>query len=193
MLSVKLVDLREVVSFNQLQRKFHLLTYAKKLCNGSMRVEGPPKTSSSEEYFRPTKVFWAMTTIFVAYMAVLLIASTVFSLRPSTNMNKLFLESAMILLTSRIYIMCFIASIFLVLLIRSCVYHTSLYWLKNLSICIAAWEVALFIDDHLILYQYIDFTQSFALNVLILIRPAVIIALFWLVIEISVKHHERTK
>lgn len=158
-----------------------------------MRAESPPKTSSSEEYFRPTKVFWAMTAVFVAYMAVLLIASTVFSLRPSTNMNKLFLESAMILLTSRIYIMCFIASIFLVLLIRSCVYHTSLYWLKNLSICIAAWEVAMFIDDHLILYQYIDFKQSFALNVLILIRPAVIIALFWLVIEISVKHHERTK
>ena len=158
-----------------------------------MRVEGPQKTSFSEEHFRPTTVFWAMTTVFVAYMAVLLIATTVFSLRPSTNMNKLFLESAMILLTSRIYIMCFVASIFLVLLIRSCVYHTSLYWLKNLSICIAAWEVAMFVDDHLILYQYIDFTQSLALNVLILIRPAVIIALFWLVIEISVKHHERTK
>lgn len=158
-----------------------------------MRVEGPPKTSLSEEHFRPTKVFWAMTTVFVAYMAVLLIASTVFSLRPSTNMNKLFLESAMILLTSRVYIMCFIASVFLVLVIQSCVYHTSLYWLKNLSICMAAWEVAMFLDDHLILYQYIDFTQSLALNVLILIRPAVIIALFWLVIEISVKHHERTK
>ena len=158
-----------------------------------MRVKGPQKTSFSVEHFRPTTVFWAMTTVFVAYMAVLLIATTVFSLRPSTNMNNLFLESAMILLTSRIYIMCFVASIFLVLLIRSCVYHTSLYWLKNLSICIAAWEVAMFVDDHLILYQYIDFTQSLALNVLILIRPAVIIALFWLVIEISVKHHERTK
>lgn len=158
-----------------------------------MRVEGPPKTSFSEEHFRPTKVFWAMTAIFVVYMAVLLIAGTVFSLRPSTNTNKLFLESAMILLTSRVYIMCFIASVFLVLVIQSCVYHTSLYWLKNLSICIAAWEVAMFLDDHLILYQYIDFTQSLALNVLILIRPAVIIALFWLVIEISVKHHARTK
>lgn len=158
-----------------------------------MRVDGSPKTSFSEEHFRPTKVFWTMTTIFVVYMAVLLIASTVFSLRPSTNMNKLFLESAMILLTSRVYIMCFIASVFLVLVIQSCVYHTSLYWLKNLSICMAAWEVAMFLDDHLILYQYIDFTQSLALNVLILIRPAVIIALFWLVIEISVKHHERTK
>ena len=158
-----------------------------------MRVDGSPKTSFSEEHFRPTKVFWAMTTVFVVYMAVLLIASTVFSLRPSTNMNKLFLESAMILLTSRVYIMCFIASVFLVLVIQSCVYHTSLYWLKNLSICMAAWEVAMFLDDHLILYQYIDFTQSLALNVLILIRPAVIIALFWLVIEISVKHHERTK
>lgn len=134
-----------------------------------------------------------MTAIFVVYVAVLLIAGTVFSLRPSTNTNKLFLESAMILLTSRVYIMCFIASVFLVLVIQSCVYHTSLYWLKNLSICIAAWEVAMFLDDHLILYQYIDFTQSLALNVLILIRPAVIIALFWLVIEISVKHHERTK
>lgn len=158
-----------------------------------MRVEGPPKTSFSEEHFRPTKVFWAMTAIFVVYVAVLLIAGTVFSLRPSTNTNKLFLESAMILLTSRVYIMCFIASVFLVLVIQSCVYHTSLYWLKNLSICIAAWEVAMFLDDHLILYQYIDFTQSLALNVLILIRPAVIIALFWLVIEISVKHYERTK
>lgn len=158
-----------------------------------MRVDGSPKTSFSEEHFRPTKVFWTMTTIFVVYMAVLLIASTVFSLRPSTNMNKLFLESAMILLTSRVYIMCFIASVFLVLVIQSCVYNTSLYWLKNLSICMAAWEVAMFLDDHLILYQYIDFTQSLALNVLILIRPAVIIALFWLVIEISVKHHERTK
>ena len=158
-----------------------------------MRVEGPPKTSLSEEHFRPTKVFWAMTTVFVVYMAVLLIASTVFSLRPSTNMNKLFLESAMILLTSRVYIMCFIASVFLVLVIQSCVYNTSLYWLKNLSICMAAWEVAMFLDDHLILYQYIDFTQSLAFNLLILIRPAVIIALFWLVIEISVKHHERTK
>lgn len=158
-----------------------------------MRVDGSPKTSFSEEHFRPTKVFWAMTTVFVVYMAVLLIASTVFSLRPSTNMNKLFLESAMILLTSRVYIMCFIASVFLVLVIQSCVYHTSLYWLKNLSICMAAWEVAMFLDDQLILYQYIDFTQSLALNVLILIRPAVIIALFWLVIEISVKHHERTK
>lgn len=158
-----------------------------------MRVEGPPKTSFSEEHFRPTKVFWAMTAIFVVYVAVLLIAGTVFSLRPSTNTNKLFLESAMILLTSRVYIMCFIASLFLVLVIQSCVYHTSLYWLKNLSICIAVWEVAMFLDDHLILYQYIDFTQSLALNVLILIRPAVIIALFWLVIEISVKHHERTK
>ena len=158
-----------------------------------MRVEGPPKTSFSEKHFRPTKVFWAMTAIFVVYMAVLLIAGTVFSLRPSTNTNKLFLESAMILLTSRVYIMCFIASVFLVLVIQSCVYHTSLYWLKNLSICIVAWEVAMFLDDHLILYQYIDFTQSLALNVLILIRPAVIIALFWLVIEISVKHHERTK
>lgn len=158
-----------------------------------MRVEGPPKTSFSEEHFRPTKVFWAMTAVFVVYMAVLLIVSTVFSLRPSTNMNKLFLESAMILLTSRVYIMCFIASVFLVLVIQSCVYNTSLYWLKNLSICMAAWEVAMFLDDHLILYQYIDFTQSLALNVLILIRPAVIIALFWLVIEISVKHHERTK
>lgn len=158
-----------------------------------MRVEGPPKTSFSEEHFRPTKVFWAMTAIFVVYVAVLLIAGTVFSLRPSTNTNKLFLESEMILLTSRVYIMCFIASVFLVLVIQSCVYHTSLYWLKNLSICIAAWEVAMFLDDHLILYQYIDFTQSLALNVLILIRPAVIIALFWLVIEISVKHYERTK
>lgn len=158
-----------------------------------MRVEGPPKTSFSEEHFRPTKVFWAMTAIFVVYVAVLLIAGTVFSLRLSTNTNKLFLESAMIPLTSRVYIMCFIASVFLVLVIQSCVYHTSLYWLKNLSICIAAWEVAMFLDDHLILYQYIDFTQSLALNVLILIRPAVIIALFWLVIEISVKHHERTK
>ena len=158
-----------------------------------MRVDGSPKTSFSEEHFRPTKVFWTMTTIFVVYMAVLLIASTVFSLRPSTNMNKLFLESAMILLTSRVYIMCFIASVFLVLVIQSCVYHTSLYWLKNLSICMAAWEVAMFLDDQLILYQYIDFTKSLALNVLILIRPAVIIALFWLVIEISVKHHERTK
>lgn len=158
-----------------------------------MRVDGSPKTSFSEEHFRPTKVFWAMTTVFVVYMAVLLIASTVFSLRPSTNMNKLFLESAMILLTSRVYIMCFIASVFLVLVIQSCVYNTSLYWLKNLSICMAAGEVAMFLDDHLILYQYIDFTQSLALNVLILIRPAVIIALFWLVIEISVKHHERTK
>ena len=158
-----------------------------------MRVDGSPKTSFSEEHFRPTKVFWAMTTVFVVYMAVLLIASTVFSLRPSTNMNKLFLESAMILLTSRVYIMCFIASVFLVLVIQSCVYNTSLYWLKNLSICMAAWEVAMFLDDQLILYQYIDFTQSLALNVLILIRPAVIIALFWLVIEISVKHHERTK
>lgn len=158
-----------------------------------MRVEGPPKTSFSEEHFRPTKVFWAMTAIFVVYVAVLLIAGTVFSLRLSTNTNKLFLESEMILLTSRVYIMCFIASVFLVLVIQSCVYHTSLYWLKNLSICIAAWEVAMFLDDHLILYQYIDFTQSLALNVLILIRPAVIIALFWLVIEISVKHYERTK
>lgn len=158
-----------------------------------MRAERPAKTSSSEEHFRPTKVFWAMTAIFVVYMAVILIASTVFSLRPSTNTNKLFLESALILLTSRVYIMCFIASVFLVLVIQSCVYHTSLYWLKNLSICIAAWEVAMFLDDHLILYQYIDFTQSLALNVLILIRPAVIIALFWLVIEISVKYHERTK
>ena len=158
-----------------------------------MRVDGSPKTSFSEEHFRPTKVFWAMTTVFVVYMAVLLIASTVFSLRPSTNMNKLFLESAMILLTSRVYIMCFIASVFLVLVIQSCVYNTSLYWLKNLSICMAAWEVAMFLDDHLILYQYIDFTQSLALNVLILIRPAVIIALFWFVIEITVKHHERTK
>ena len=158
-----------------------------------MRVEGPPKTSFSEEQFRPTKVFWAMTAVFVGYMAVLLIVSKVFSLRPSTNMNKLFLESAMILLTSRVYIMCFIASVFLVLVIQSCVYHTSLYWLKNLSICITAWEVAMFLDDHLILYQYIDFKQSLVLNVLILIRPAVIIALFWLVIEISVKHHERTK
>lgn len=158
-----------------------------------MRAEGPAKTSFSEEHFRPTKVFWAMTAIFVVYIAVILIASTVFSLRPSNNTNKLFLESAMILLTSRVYIMCFIASVFLVLVIQSCVYHTSLYWLKNLSICIAAWEVAMFLDDHLILYQYIDFTQSLALNVLILIRPAVIIALFWLVIEISVKYHERTK
>ena len=158
-----------------------------------MRVEGPPKTSFSEERFRPTKVFWAMTAIFVVYVAVLLIAGTVFSLRPSTNTNKLFLESEMILLTSRVYIMCFIASVFLVLVIQSCVYHTSLYWLKNLSICIAAWEVAMFLDDQLILYRYIDFTQSLALNVLILIRPAVIIALFWLVIEISVKHHARTK
>ena len=117
-----------------------------------MRVEGPPKTSFSEEHFRPTKVFWAMTAIFVVYVAVLLIAGTVFSLRPSTNTNKLFLESAMILLTSRVYIMCFIASVFLVLVIQSCVYHTSLYWLKNLSICIVAWEVAMFLDDHLILY-----------------------------------------
>jgi len=158
-----------------------------------MRAEGPAKTSFSEEHFRPTKVFWAMTAIFVVYMAVILIASTVFSLRPSTNTNNLFLENTMLLLTSRVYIMCFIASVFLVLVIQSCVYHTSLYWLKNLSICIAAWEVAMFLDDHLILYQYIDFTQSLALNVLILIRPAVIIALFWLVIEISVKYHERTK
>ena len=158
-----------------------------------MRAEGPPKTSFSDEYFRPTKVFWAMTAVFVAYMATLLIIITVFSQRPGTNLNKSFLEGAMIMLTGRVYIMCFIACVFLVLVIRACVYHTSLYWLKILSICILAWEIAIFIDDHLILYQYIDFTQSIALNVIILIRPVVIIALFWLVIEISVKHHERAK
>lgn len=158
-----------------------------------MNSEDQPKTSVNEGKFRPSLVFWVMTAMLLAYLAILLIATTVLSPGPSISTDKSFLESAMTLLTSRVYVMCFLGFVFLVLLIQSCFYDTSLYWLKNLSICIVALEVAMFLDDQLILYRYIDFTQSLALNVLILTRPAVVIALFWLVIEISVKHYERTK
>lgn len=65
--------------------------------------------------------------------------------------------------------------------------YTSLNWSKYFTIAVTAWAVAMYIDDHLVLYRIIEYPERGIVALLQAIRPILIISLLWMSFELTMK------
>lgn len=83
--------------------------------------------------------------------------------------------------TIRVFVISFAMACYPVLLVKS------LRLSKYFIISITAWTLAMYIDDHLVLYKVIAYPEKISVAFLLAIRPLGILALLWMSIEIYVK------
>lgn len=65
---------------------------------------------------------------------------------------------------------------------------TTLKWSKVFAIIMTGWAIAMYIDDHLILYALIEYPKKPVIVAFQMIRPILIISLIWMSFELHVRH-----
>ena len=65
---------------------------------------------------------------------------------------------------------------------------TTLKWSKVFAIIMTGWAIAMYIDDHLILYALIEYPKQPVIVAFQMIRPILIISLIWMSFELHVRH-----
>lgn len=62
---------------------------------------------------------------------------------------------------------------------------TSLKYAKYITISLTAWAVAMYIDDHLVLYRVIEYPERALVTVLLTLRPVLLAGLIWMSFELT--------
>jgi hypothetical protein len=65
------------------------------------------------------------------------------------------------------------------------VLFSSLKYTKHVTIALTAWAIAMYIDDHLVLYEMIEYPKGGLVGVTLLLRPLLIICLIWMSFELT--------
>jgi hypothetical protein len=62
---------------------------------------------------------------------------------------------------------------------------SSLKYAKHATIALTAWAIAMYIDDHLVLYKMIEYPKGVLVSATLLLRPLLIICLIWMSFELT--------
>jgi hypothetical protein len=65
------------------------------------------------------------------------------------------------------------------------VLFSSLRYAKHVTIALTAWAIAMYIDDHFILYKILEYPNEVLVRVTLLLRPLLIICLIWMSFELT--------
>ena len=65
------------------------------------------------------------------------------------------------------------------------VLFSSLKYAKHVTIALTAWAIAMYIDDHFILYKLLEYPDEVLVRVTLLLRPLLIICLIWMSFELT--------
>jgi hypothetical protein len=65
------------------------------------------------------------------------------------------------------------------------VLFSSLKYAKHVTIALTAWAIAMYIDDHFILYKILEYPEEVLVRVTLLLRPLLIICLIWMSFELT--------
>ena len=65
------------------------------------------------------------------------------------------------------------------------VLFSSLKYTKHVTISLTAWAIAMYIDDHFILYKLLEYPDEVLVRVTLLLRPLLIICLIWMSFELT--------
>ena len=65
------------------------------------------------------------------------------------------------------------------------VLFSSLKYTKHVTVALTAWAIAMYIDDHLILYKIIEYPNEVLVRAILLLRPLLIICLIWMSFELT--------
>ena len=65
------------------------------------------------------------------------------------------------------------------------VLFSSLKYTKHVTISLTAWAIAMYIDDHFILYKILKYPDEVLVRATLLLRPLLIICLIWMSFELT--------
>ena len=130
---------------------------------------------------RMTRPFWVSfcVTYTIAFLAIYGMISVPEGVFNAENSN----EGMIAFKLSKIRVL-FIA---LSMIVYPILLYTSLNWSKYFAIAVTAWAVAMYIDDHLVLYRIIEYPERGIVALLQAIRPILIISLLWMSFELTMK------
>lgn len=130
---------------------------------------------------RLSPVFWLATTL--SYVVGILAAASIFH----ADLN--FLQAAGAVGERAAFHLSVVRVVFIsiILLVFPVLLFTSLRRLFYFMVGITAWAVMIYVDDFLVLYTIMDHPQSAAINLVIALRPFVIIGLLWMCFELNMR------
>ena len=131
-----------------------------------------------------TKLFW-MSLAFV-YVFVILAVYSILTLPENTFSadNKIQVMAALKLS----YVRLSLSIVFLV--VYPILLFSSLKYIKYVTIALTAWAVAIYIDDHLVLYRIIEYPERGIVVFLQSIRPIFLACLLWMSFELTFTRSE---
>lgn len=129
------------------------------------------------------KAFWVSIIIGYAFCLLsffVLVTATLDPLAPNHVLNN----HAVTKLTSiRLAILTFgLVSILFTL-------KYSLTYAKYVTVALTAWAIAIYVDDHFVLYNMVEYPEGGVISLVQSLRPILIISLIWMCFELTFSPH----
>ena len=129
------------------------------------------------------KAFWVSIIIGYAFCLLsffVLVTATLDPLAPNHVLNN----HAVTKLTSiRLAILTFgLVSILFTL-------KYSLTYAKYVTVALTAWAIAMYVDDHFVLYNMVEYPEGGVISLVQSLRPILIISLIWMCFELTFSPH----
>ena len=129
--------------------------------------------------YRLSKLYWL--SFVVTYIYCLVTVYLLYTLPADyyDTSNPQQVLSAVKLSTVRVYI------ISIVLIIYPIVLLISVRIAKYVTLVLTAWAIAMLIDDHLVLYEIIEYPERASIAAILELRPFIIVAMVWMCFELT--------
>jgi hypothetical protein len=129
--------------------------------------------------YRLSKLYWLSFVVTYIYCVVTVYLIHTLGADYYDTSNPQQVLSAMKLSTVRMYI------ISIGLIIYPIVLLISVRIAKYVTLGLTAWAVAMLIDDHLVLYEIIEYPERASIAAILELRPFIIVAMVWMCFELT--------
>jgi hypothetical protein len=129
--------------------------------------------------YRLSKLYWLSFVVTYIYCVVTVYLIHTLGADYYDTSNPQQVLSAVKLSTVRMYI------ISIGLIIYPIVLLISVRIAKYVTLGLTAWAVAMLIDDHLVLYEIIEYPERASIAAILELRPFIIVALVWMCFELT--------
>ena len=129
------------------------------------------------------KAFWVSIIIGYAFCLLsffVLVTATLDPLAPNHVLNN---HATTKLTSIRLVILTFgLVSILFTL-------KYSLTYAKYVTVALTAWAIAMYVDDHFVLYNMVEYPEGGVISLVQSLRPILIISLIWMCFELTFSPH----
>ena len=129
--------------------------------------------------YRLSKLYWLSFVVTYIYCVVTVYLLYTLPTDYYDTSNPQQVLSAVKLSTVRIYI------ISIGLIIYPIVLLISVRIAKYVTLVLTAWGIAMLIDDHLVLYEIIEYPERASIAAILELRPFIIVAMVWMCFELT--------